>query len=159
MGGGRRSLKPSNVKRAKLAIKAGQYRKSIQALTSERLGPATESTLGEMLAKHPQSPQPPLPLFPPPAPILVNVQSVFKALQSFPSDSAPGPSLLRANHVREAVRCPTASCGQRAPKGNYSYCEPPGRRRGSSRSCILPLWRYLTCCEEEEWWSQTYCRW
>ena len=32
-------------------------------------------------------------------------------IQSFP---APGPSLLRANHLKETVRCPTASCGQRA---------------------------------------------
>ena len=37
-----------------------------------------------------------------------------RALRSFPSNSAPGPSLLRANHLKEATRCPTASCGTRA---------------------------------------------
>ena len=37
-----------------------------------------------------------------------------RALRSFPSNSTPGPSLLRANHLREATRCPTASCGTRA---------------------------------------------
>ena len=115
-GGGKKpkALQEINVKRAKLAVQAGQYRKGIQALTPEGLAPATESALEEMLAKHPRSPQPPLPLLPPPPSISVNAQSVSKALQSFPSDSAPGPSLLRANHLKEAVRCPTASCGQRA---------------------------------------------
>ena len=52
---GRREMKPealqaSNVGRARLATQAGQYRKGIQALTSEGLSPASESSLEEMLA-------------------------------------------------------------------------------------------------------------
>ena len=113
---GRREMKPealqaSNVRRAKLATQAGQYRKGIQALTSEGLSPASESSLEEMLTKHPP---PPRPSTTPPPPISVPLRCVSRALRSFPSNSAPGPSLLRANHLREATRCPTASCGTRA---------------------------------------------
>ena len=116
---GRREMKPealqaSNVRRAKLATQAGQYRKGIQALTSEGLSPASESSLEEMLTKHPQSPPPPRPSTTPPPPISVPLRCVSRALRSSPSNSAPGPSLLRANHLREATRCPTASCGTRA---------------------------------------------
>ena len=103
---GRREMKPealqaSNVRRAKLATQAGQYRKGIQALTSEGLSPASESSLEEMLTKHPP---PPRPSTTPPPPISVPLRCVSRALRSFPSNSAPGPSLLRANHLREASR-------------------------------------------------------
>ena len=113
---GRREMKPealqaSNVRRAKLATQAGQYRKGIQVLTSEGLSPASESSLEEMLTKHHQSPPPPRPSTTPSPPISVPLRCVSRALRSFPSNSAPGPSLLRANHLREATRCPTASCG------------------------------------------------
>ena len=110
---GRREMKQeaSNIRRAKRATQAGQYRK---ALTSEGLAPASESSLEEMLAKHPQSLPPPRPSTPPPPPISVHPRCVSSALRSFPSDSAPGPSLLRANHLREATRYPSASCGTRA---------------------------------------------
>ena len=64
-----------------------------------------------MLVKHPQSPPPSHPLTPPL--ISLSYRCVSRALRSFPSDSALGPSLLRANHLREATRCPTASCGTR----------------------------------------------
>ena len=66
-----------------------------------------------MLTQHPQSPLPSLPLTPHPPPISLSYRCVSGALRSFPSDSAPGPSLLKANHLREATRCPTASCGKR----------------------------------------------
>ena len=50
---GRREMKPealqaSNVRRAKLATQAGQYRKGIQALTSEGLSPASGSSRGNV---------------------------------------------------------------------------------------------------------------
>ncbi len=34
-------------------------------------------------------------------------------MRSFPTDSAPGPSLLRANHLKEAVFCPTPDRGNK----------------------------------------------
>lgn len=95
------TLQASNVRRAKRAIAAGQYRKGIEALSSEGLAPATPEVLEEMLSKHPQST---LPLTP----------YVVQALRSFPSDSAPGPFLFRANHFKEAIHCPTPDCGNKA---------------------------------------------
>ena len=38
----------------------------------------------------------------------------MKAICSFPSDSAPVPSLLRANHLKEAILCPSPLCGNKA---------------------------------------------
>ena len=63
----RESLQAINARRAKLATQAGQYRKGIQALTSEGLAPITDSSLEDMLSKHPQyPPRPSSPLTPPP---------------------------------------------------------------------------------------------
>ena len=67
-----------------------------------------------MLSKHQQSPFPPSPSTPPPPPTFINEADVVKALRSFPGDSAPGPSLLRTNHLREAIHCPTPDCGNKA---------------------------------------------
>ena len=67
-----------------------------------------------MLAKHPQSPLPSIPSSPPPSPITINEAVVAKALRSFPGDSAPGPSLFRANHFKEAVFCPSPDRGNKA---------------------------------------------
>ena len=108
------SLQAINIRRAKLATQAGQYRKGIEALTSEGLAPTSESTLEIMRAKHPQSPPPQRPSAPTPPPITVSSTLVSKVLLSFPSDSSPGPSLLRANHLKEAISCPSAACGARA---------------------------------------------
>ena len=111
---GPESLQAINIRRAKLATQAGQYRKGIQALTSEGLAPTSESTLEIMRAKHPQSSPPQRPSTPTPSPITVSSTLVSKALHSFPSDSSSGPSLLRANHLKEAISCPSAACGARA---------------------------------------------
>lgn len=108
------TLRASNVGRAKRAIAAGQYRKGLQALSSEGLAPATPEVLEEMLSKHPQSPLPLIPSSPAPPPISIKESDVVQALRSFPSDSAPGPSLFRANHFKEAVHCPTPDCGNKA---------------------------------------------
>ena len=60
-----------------------------------------------MFTKHPQAPTPTIPtdLVPPPADI--TDADVLRALKSFPSGSAPGPSSCRANHLKEAVLCPS----------------------------------------------------
>ena len=108
------ALCASNVRRAKRAVEAGQYWKGIQALTSDGLAPASSETLGEMLAKHPQSPLLSIPCSPPPSPITINEVVVAKALRSFPGDSAPGPSLFRANHFKEAVFCSSPDHGNKA---------------------------------------------
>ena len=60
-----------------------------------------------MLLKHPQAP-PPLELtIPPPTAVQVTIEEVARALKSFPNGSGPGPSGLRANHLKEAAFCPS----------------------------------------------------
>ena len=106
-------LRASNARRAKRAVEAGQYRKAIQALTSEGLAPASSETLAEMLAKHPSGSLPPTPSSPPPPPPNIEAGEIIRALRSFPGDSAPGPSLLRASHIKEAVFCPSPLLGDK----------------------------------------------
>ena len=106
-------LRASNIRRAKRAVEAGQYRKGLQALSSDGLAPASSEVLDEMLTKHPQS-LPPTPSSLPPPPITINEAAVTSALRSFPGDSAPGPSLFRANHFKEAVFCPCPDRGNKA---------------------------------------------
>ena len=60
-----------------------------------------------MLSKHLQSGPPPIPFDPVPPPIQVVCADIVRALRSFPSGMAPGPSCLRANHVKEAVFSPS----------------------------------------------------
>ena len=67
-----------------------------------------------MYAKHPQSLPPQCPSAPTPPPISVSSTPISKALHSFPSDSSPGPSLLRANNLKEAISYPSAACGAHA---------------------------------------------
>ena len=83
------TLRKSNARRARQAMGDGCYRKAIQALSSGGLGP------------------PPIPPDPTPSPPNISDQDVLRALKSFPSGSAPGPSSLRANHLKEAVLCPS----------------------------------------------------
>ena len=67
----------------------------------------SQAVLDEILAKHPTSLLPTLPPNPTPPPIHISEEEVVKALRSFPNGSAPGPSGLRVNHLKEAVFCPS----------------------------------------------------
>ena len=89
------------------AMEDGQFKKATQALTSNGLAQASPDILAEMLAKHPQDVPPQTPPGPAPAPIQIKEEDVKIAIKSFPSGTAPGPSALRANHLKEAVLCPS----------------------------------------------------
>ena len=97
------SVRSANARRARRAVENGQYRK---ALSSEGFAQASSEVMDEMLSKHPQSGPPPIPADPVPPPVQVVCVDIVRALRSFPSGMAPGPSCLRANHVKEAVFCP-----------------------------------------------------
>ena len=101
------SQRHSNVRRAKLATEEGQYRKALQALLSEGIATPSSSIVEEMLAKHPQAPVPSIPHDPPPPPPNISHDTVIRAIRSFPAGSAPGPSQLRAAHLKEAILCPS----------------------------------------------------
>ena len=101
------SLRQSNTRRARQAMDDGQYKKAAQALTSDGLAPASTEVYAEMLNKHPQSPPPSTLSDPVPSSVTISEEGVIKALRSFPSGTAPGTSCLRANHLKEAVFCPS----------------------------------------------------
>ena len=99
------SLRRSNTTRARRAVEDGQYKKALQSLTSMGLAPPSSDVFDEMLAKHPQSDPPPLSGMAPSPSFHVSPEEVVSALKSFPTGSAPGPSGLRANHLKQAVFC------------------------------------------------------
>ena len=101
------SLRLANAQRACQAVEDGQYRKAQQALTFDGLAQASTEVYKEMLAKHTQDSISSIPPITAPSPLKVTVRAVTKALRSFPSGSAPGPSGIRANHLKEAVFCPS----------------------------------------------------
>ena len=97
------SVRSANAHRARHAVENGQYRRAIQSLLPEGFAWASSEVLDEMLSKHPQSGPPPIPVDPVPPPVQVVCADIVRALRSFLSGTAPGPSCLRANHVKEAV--------------------------------------------------------
>ena len=101
------SLCQGNTIRARRAVEDGQYKKALQSLTSAGLTKPSNDVLVEMRAKHPVSSIPTLPTDPPPPAVQVSKEEVSRALKSFPNCSAPGPSGLRANHLKQAVFCPS----------------------------------------------------
>ena len=101
------SLRATNARRARRTMEGGQYKKATQALTSNWLSQASPEVFAEMLAKHPQGDLPPIPQDLVPAPVKINEAEVVKALRSFPSGTAPGPSSVRASHLKEAFFCPS----------------------------------------------------
>ena len=76
----------------------------MQALISDGLAHVSDEVYAEMLAKHPQSSHPSLPVGPCPLP---EAEGVVGALKSFPSGSASAPFTFRANHIKEAVFGPS----------------------------------------------------
>ena len=105
------ALQSSNARRAKHAVEAGKFNKAIRALTFEGLASASEEVFEEMLRKHPQASVPFLPVGPVPEPAEIPEAGVKRALMTLPGNTVPGPSGLRANHLKEAVLCPSPTHG------------------------------------------------
>ena len=66
----------------------------------------------------PPLPPTPSPSVPPPLPPSPSISSsvVSKSVLSFPPDSAPGPTGLRPNHLKEGIRCPSPSTASSASR-------------------------------------------
>ena len=77
------------------------------------LASASTEVVNEMRSKHPQ---PSLPPSPAPPQLTVEEATVLRALQSFPTNSAPGPSRFSAVHFKEAVFCPSPDPGNSTPQ-------------------------------------------
>ena len=103
------SLRSNNAHCACRAVQDGLFSKAIQALSSNGLAKATLEVRDELLMKHPQAPPPQLPVGTPPNTAQISDTTVLNCLKSFLPGSAPGPTDLRANHLKEAILCPTPS--------------------------------------------------
>ena len=100
-------IRRSNSKRAKRLARIGRYGKAVEALGSAGLAPPSASTRDELLLKHPQSSSPSLPPSPLPDPFLISQGIVRSAIKSFPPGTSPGPSGLRASHLKESIWGPS----------------------------------------------------
>ena len=67
-----------------------------------------------MLAKHPQVDPPSVASSPVPSVHSMDEAEVLRTLKSFPNGTAPGPSGLRANHLKEAILCLSPDRASRA---------------------------------------------
>jgi hypothetical protein len=111
---GEKTLQERNAERATRLVQEGQYARGLQALASLGMAEATDDTAEVMRAKHPPAPPPLDPragstpsasTSPPSSPPLSFSQAqVKKASLSFRPGSAPGPSGLRPEHLRAALK-------------------------------------------------------
>ena len=103
----------SNAKRAERFARLGQYSKAIQALDSLGVAEDTDATFDALKSKHPHRPPPTLPPQPCPEPPAFSPEAVQSAVRSFFTDTAPGPSGLKANFLKDALSAPNANKRQR----------------------------------------------
>ena len=102
-----------NAKRAESKGQSGQYRNALQCLSSEGLADDTDEVLQALQRKHPQGPDPSIPLDPCPETIPISSESVKAAVLSFNADTAPGPSGFRANYLKDLFSSPNPNQRQR----------------------------------------------
>lgn len=115
-------LKHSNIKRCLQEAHEGHYGRAIRAISSNGVA-STDNNIAfqELLAKHPVSIAP-TPKRTIPSPLFVESGQVLASLKSFPKDSSPGWSQLRAQHLFDVI------CGFTGP---------------SSQQCLVELTRWM----------------
>ena len=128
-----------NARRARRAVQDGLYSKAIKSLTSVGIASPSPEVLREMQEKYPQAPPPSLPSGPVPRPLSLSESSVLNAIKSFPNGSAPGPSGLRPNHLREVVQCPSSDRAVQVLTSLTRFCKYPCLGQGSIFCSIPPL--------------------
>ena len=84
--------------------------------------------------------------------------AVLKAVKSFPVDIAPGPSGLRANHLKEGV-LPISQQGSIYFSASVPACHPPKLWLMPSFSCHPPLWSYTPSFSQKVWGPPPHCHW
>lgn len=97
--------------RVKQAMEDGQYSKAAKILASDGLVAVSEQSYQEMLSKHPDpdnlSHSPDLSSTPPVSDCDIPPSLVSECIKSFPNGTSPGPSGLRASHLKEGITCPS----------------------------------------------------
>ena len=88
------------------AAQDGQYGKAARILTSDGMHASSDAVVAKMKELHPASDPPNLTVHddPPPSAAL-SVDQVRKGVLSFAQGTAPGPSGLRAAHLKESITC------------------------------------------------------
>ena len=100
-----KSQEQRNVMRATKLAQQGQYTRSLQALTSAGLAQQDSATVEALKAKHPVAENPPTSRPQSDTPQMsFSPAQVYKVIRSFNKGSAPGPSGLRAEHLKAIVR-------------------------------------------------------
>ena len=104
-----------NAVRAGKLAQDGQYTKSLQSLTSAGMADHSRATKEEMKAKHPSATHSSTFQSTTTAAQMVFTQKeVFNAVKSFRRGSAAGPSGLRPEHLKVAVKSPSPNKSDRA---------------------------------------------
>ena len=92
------------MRQARTLVQEQQYSRAAQALCSAGMAPANRDTLRVMRDKHPIQVPPQLPEGDPEkGPTILSANEVFQSVKHFKAGSAPGPSGLRAEHLKEVV--------------------------------------------------------
>lgn len=98
------SLEDLNLKQCKRKLGDGHYTAAIRVLTSSGIAPHNETTLRELIAKHPSAPAPQIPVDPIDEPPLnVSKSLVLDRIKSFPKGTSCGKDGLRAQHLIDAL--------------------------------------------------------
>ena len=100
------SQEERNAARATRLAQQGEYTRAIQSLVSTGLAQHTQHNAREMQAKHPPAAHPPTfqPQHADTPQMSFTSDQVMKGILSFRKGSAPGPSGLRAEHLRAATQ-------------------------------------------------------
>jgi hypothetical protein len=104
-GGQEKTQQQRNGERAAMLAQEGEYSRALKALTSAGMAEQTRDSVAAMKAKHPPATEElgPLPETDV-APLIFSQLEVHKAVQRFRRGSAPGPSGLRPEHVKSALK-------------------------------------------------------
>jgi hypothetical protein len=104
-----------NTRRASSLAQQGQFTRALQSLCSAGLAQHNRAALNEMQAKHPPAAQPSTFQQQSDTPqMLFSTAQVVKAIKSFRKGSAPGPSGLRAEHLKATIKCHAPNRSDRA---------------------------------------------
>ena len=101
-----------NLERAAMLLQEGQFSRAAKALISRGMDQHSAAARDEMEAKHPEGQGAKVPeeenTTPP---ITLTGRQVYEAIQGFKAGTAPGPSGLRAEHLKEAKAARTEGRG------------------------------------------------
>ena len=92
-----------NARRCKKLLEEGQYNRASSALVSEGIVDSNPETIAIMKAKHPQAEIQPMEVGENVEPLKLSASQVRESIKSFKKGSAPGPSGMRAEHLKVAV--------------------------------------------------------